>query len=83
MASVIGPNGDGVEVADWWVERNKEQAEQLLRVVNQGPVRSIQPASLPHVSSDYPRPQGAFVRFLFQPFVWPEDSETALNAAAD
>lgn len=83
MASVIGPNGDGVEVADWWVERNKEQAERLLRVVNRGPVRSIQPASLPHVSSDHPRPQGAFVRFLFQPFVWPEDSETALNAAAD
>lgn len=83
MATVIGPNGDGVEVADWWAERNKEQAARLLRVVNRGPVRSIQPASLPHVSSDHPRPQGAFVRFLFQPYVWPEDSETALNAAAD
>lgn len=83
MATVIGPNGDGVEVADWWAERNKEQAARLLRVVNRGPVRSIQPASLPHVSGDHPRPQGAFVRFLFQPYVWPEDSETALNAAAD
>lgn len=65
MASVIGPNGDGVEVADWWVERNKEQAERLLRVVNQGPVRSIQPASLPHVSSDYPRRRARSSGFCF------------------
>lgn len=63
---------------EWWAERNNKQAERLLRVVSRGPVRNIQPPSLPHLGSDHPRPQGPFVNFLFQPNVWPEDSETRL-----
>lgn len=40
--------------------------------------------SLPPVGGvDHPRPQGFFVKFLFQPFVWPEDSETLLNKDAE
>lgn len=74
MAELTSPGGD--DFPTWWAERNNKQAERLLRVVSRGPARSIQPPSLPHLGSDHPRPQGAFVRFLFQPYVWPEDSET-------
>lgn len=81
MAELTSTGGD--EFPAWWSERNNKQAARLLKAVNRGPVGKIQPPSLPHVGSDHPRPQGAFVRFLFQPYVWPEDSETAMNAGAD
>ena len=32
---------------------------------------------------DHPKPQGPFVHILFQPFVWPVDSETHLANDAD
>lgn len=82
MASVAGSGANG-DFPEWWVERNNKQAERLLKAVTRGRNGKIQPPSLPHASGDHPRPQGAFVRFLFQPYVWPEDSETALNDAAD
>lgn len=68
---------------EWWAERNNKQAERLLKAVTRAKPAGI--PSLPHVGvgGDHPRPQGAFVKFLFQPYVWPEDSETALNAASD
>ncbi|GAB4999394.1 hypothetical protein [Mycobacterium avium] len=82
MASVAGSGSNG-DFPAWWVERNNQQAERLLKTVTRARNGTIQPPSLPHASGDHPRPQGAFVRFLFQPYVWPEDSETALNDAAD
>ncbi|WP_232538319.1 hypothetical protein [Mycobacterium intracellulare] len=81
MAELTNPGGD--EFPTWWAERNNKQAERLLKVVNRGPLRNIQPPSLPHLGSDHPRPQGPFVNFLFQPNVWPEDSETRLFNDSD
>lgn len=66
----------------WWAERNDKQAERLLKAVTRAKPAGM--PSLPHIGGgDHPRPQGFFVKFLFQPYVWPEDSETALNAGAD
>ena len=37
-------------------------------------------SGVPHLGGggDHPKPQGPFVHILFQPFVWPKDSETHL-----
>lgn len=81
MAAAVNPESD---FPAWWAERNNKQAERLLKAVTRAKPAGI--PSLPHaggVGGDHPRPQGAFVKFLFQPYVWPEDSETALNAASD
>lgn len=67
---------------EWWAQRNNEQAQRLLKAITRA--RPAQTPSPPHVGGgDHPRPRGAFARFLFQPYVWPEDSETALRSAAE
>ena len=41
-------------------------------------------AGVPHLGGgDHPKPQGPFVHVLFQPLVWPNDSETHLANDAD
>jgi len=84
MASVVGPGFSG-EVPEWWAERNNKQAERLLKLFNRAkPVEKTRTPSLPHVGGgDHPRPRGFFVNFLFQPLVWPEDSETRLDNDGD
>ncbi|WP_156670998.1 MULTISPECIES: hypothetical protein [unclassified Mycobacterium] len=85
MAGVAGQNGGG-EVPQWWAERNNKQAERLLKLFS-APAKSISKAAggIPAtgVGGDHPPPQGPFVHLLFQPFVWPHDSETHLNSDAD
>src|SRR6516165_5371811 len=84
MASVVGPGSDG-EVPEWRAERNNKQAERLLKLFNGAkPVEKMGTPSLPHVGGgDHPKPQGLFVKFLFQPLVWPADSETRIDNDAD
>lgn len=84
MASVVGPGSNG-EVPEWWAERNNKQAERLLKLFNGAkPFEKTGTPSLPHVSGgDHPKPQGLFVNFLFQPLVWPVDSETRIDNDAD
>lgn len=84
MASAAGPGSNG-EVPEWWAERNNKQAERLLRLFNGAkPVEKMGTPSLPHIGGgDHPKPQGLFVNFLFQPFVWPVDSETRIDNDAD
>lgn len=85
MAGVTGQNGGG-EVPQWWAERNNKQAERLLKLFS-APAKSVSKAgseiSAAGVGGDHPRPQGPFVHLLFQPFVWPQDSETHLKSDAD
>lgn len=82
MAAIAGPSGG--EIPSWWAERNNKQAERLLKLFT--PAKSISglPSGVPHVGGgDHPKPQGPFVHILFQPFVWPADSETLMNGDAD
>ena len=85
MAGVTGPSGD--EVPSWWAERNNKQAERLLKLFDAAKPISKLAAGVPHLGggggSDHPKPQGPFVHILFQPFVWPVDSETHLANDAD
>lgn len=80
MAAAVNPESNG-DFPRWWAERNNKQAERLLKSVNQA--KPVGTPALPHVGGDHPRPQGIFVKFLFQPYVWPEDSETLLNNDGD
>lgn len=84
MATITGQNG--AEIPQWWADRNNKQAERLLKLFG-GPAKSISKVAsgVPHVGvgGDHPKPQGPFVHLLFQPFVWPQDSETHLNSDAD
>jgi hypothetical protein len=83
MAAVTGPGGS--EVPTWWAERNNQQAARLLKLFD--PAKSISKlaSGVPHIGGggDHPKPQGPFVNILFQPFVWPQDSETHLANDAD
>ncbi|UGT99232.1 hypothetical protein LTQ55_12135 [Mycobacterium intracellulare] len=85
MAGVAGPSGD--EVPSWWAERNNKQAERLLKLFDAAKPISKLAVGVPHLDggggSDHPKPQGPFVHILFQPFVWPVDSETHLANDAD
>jgi hypothetical protein len=85
MAGVAGPSGD--EVPSWWAERNNKQAERLLKLFDAAKPISKLAIGVPHLGggagSDHPKPQGPFVHILFQPFVWPVDSETHLANDAD
>lgn len=85
MAGVAGPSGD--EVPSWWAERNSKQAERLLKLFDAAKPISKLAIGVPHLGggggSDHPKPQGPFVHILFQPFVWPVDSETHLANDAD
>lgn len=71
--------------AEAWAERNKEQAGQLLKIF----AKAKTSAEVPTIGTallsggDHPRPQGLFASALFPPFVWPEDSETALHGRAE
>lgn len=80
MAAAVNPKSNG-DLPRWWAERNNKQAERLLKSVNKAKPVGI--PVLPQVGGDHPRPQGFFVKFLFQPYVWPEDSETLLNNDGD
>lgn len=80
MAAAVNPESNG-DLPRWWAERNNKQAERLLKSVNKP--KPVETPVLPHVGGDHPRPQGFFVKFLFQPYVWPEDSETLLNNDGD
>ena len=84
MASVVGLAFDG-EVPEWWAERNTKQAQRLLKLVDAAKPISKLAAGVPHLGGggDHPKPQGPFVHILFQPFVWPQDSETQLANDAD
>ncbi|ETZ38132.1 hypothetical protein [Mycobacterium intracellulare] len=76
----------GVEVQDWWAERNNKQVEKLLRTHLQSasnPLSHPGVPSVPHVAGDHPPPQGAFVTLLFGPLVWPLDSETQVAALGE
>lgn len=84
MAALTGQTG--ADIPQWWADRNNKQAERLLKLFG-APAKSISKAAsgaLPGgVGGDHPPPQGPFVHFLFQPYVWPQDSETHLNSDAD
>lgn len=81
MAAAVNPESN-VDLPEWWAKRNDEQAERLLKAVNRAKPAGI--PSLPHVGGgDHPKPQGFFAKFLFQPYVWPEDSETLLDNDGD
>ncbi len=81
MAGVSG----GDEVPTWWAERNNKQAERLLKLFDAAKPISKVAAGVPHVGGggDHPKPLGPFVHVFFQPFVWPNDSETHLANDAD
>lgn len=83
MAAITDPSGG--QIPAWWAERNNKQAERLLKLFS--PAKSISklPSAVPHIGGggDHPKPQGPFVHILFQPFVWPTDSETLMNGDAD
>jgi hypothetical protein len=80
---MVGVSG-GDEVPTWWAERNNKQAERLLKLVDGAKPISKLAAGVPHLGGgDHPKPQGPFVHVLFQPFVWPNDSETHLANDAD
>ncbi|HUO40549.1 MAG TPA: hypothetical protein VMU34_23090, partial [Mycobacterium sp.] len=85
MAGVAGPSGD--EVPSWWAERNNKQAARLLKLFDAAKPISRLAIGVPHLGGggggDHPKPQGPFVHILFQPFVWPVDSETHLANDAD
>lgn len=71
--------------ADSWVERNKQQAGQLLGVFAKAKLLAGAPSigAQSGFGGDHPRPQGLFASVLFPPFVWPEDSETELHSRAE
>ncbi|WP_133058049.1 hypothetical protein [Mycolicibacterium vulneris] len=83
MAAIPGPSA--AEVPTWWAERNNKQAERLLNLFTPAKALSKLPSGVPHIGGggDHPKPQGPFVHILFQPFVWPADSETLLTGDAD
>lgn len=83
MAGIAAPSGG--EVPSWWEERNKQQAERLLKLFTAAKPISRLPSGVPGTGGigDHPKPQGQFVHALFQPFVWPQDSETHLAHDAD
>ena len=80
MAAVTGSGAGGGEVPEWWAARNNKQAERLLKLFEAAKPISKLASGVPHLGrgSDHPKPQGPFVHILFQPFVWPNDSETHL-----
>ncbi|WP_204815297.1 hypothetical protein [Mycobacterium riyadhense] len=84
MAAVTGSGMTEADVPTWWAERNNKQAERLLNLFNAAKPMSNLTSGVPHLGGgDRPRPQGQFVHVLFQPFVWPEDSETQLARDSD
>ena len=92
IAEVVRPYGGGDrlgagggEVPEWWAERNNKQAERLLKLFDAAKPISKLASGVPHLGGggDHPKPQGPFVHILFQPFVWPQDSETHLANDAD
>jgi hypothetical protein len=83
MGETTGPSGD---IPAWWAERNNKQAERLLKLFDATKPMSKLASGLPHLGGgggDHPKPQGPYVHVLFQPFVWPQDSETHLANDAD
>ena len=80
MATVTGSGTGGGEVPEWWAERNNKQAERLLKLFDAAKPISKLASGVPHLGGggDHPKPQGPFVHILFQPLVWPQDSETHL-----
>ncbi len=83
MAGMTGSSGG--DVPDWWAARNNQQAERLLKLFTAAKPISRLPSGVPGTggTGDHPKPQGQFVHVLFQPFVWPQDSETQLARDAD
>jgi hypothetical protein len=77
--------GDGGDIPAWVAKRNNDQAAKLLKMLDASNlIQKMQAPALPHVGGgDHPVPQGQFVTFLFQPFVWPVDSETELASKAE
>ena len=84
MAATVNPERNG-GVPEWWAERNSKQAERLLKLSDAANLISKMAAGMPRTGggADQPKPQGPFVHILFQPFVWPQDSETHLANDAD
>ncbi len=80
MAAVTGSGAGGGEVPEWWAARNNKQAERLLKLFDAAKPISKLASGVPHLGGggDHPKPQGPFVHILFQPLVWPQDSETHL-----
>lgn len=83
--AALASTGDGGDIPGWVAERNNSQAAKLLKLLDtSNAIQKMQAPSLPHVGGgDHPVPQGQFVTFLFQPFVWPVDSETELASKAE
>lgn len=77
--------GDAGDIPAWVAKRNNDQAAKVLKLLDtSNAIQKMQAPSLPHVGGgDHPVPQGQFVTFLFQPFVWPVDSETELASKAE
>jgi hypothetical protein len=64
-------------------ERNNALASKLVKLLDvSNLVERMHPPVAPPVGGDHPVPKGQFVTFLFQPFVWPVDSETGLATDA-
>ena len=83
--AALPSTGDAGDIPAWVVKRNNDQAAKLLKLLDASkPFEAMRSMpSMPHVGGDHPVPQGQFVTFLFQPFVWPADSETGLASKAD
>jgi hypothetical protein len=80
--SSVGEAGD---IPAWVAKRNNDQAAKLLKLLDASkPFEAMRSMpSMPHLGGgDHPVPQGQFVTFLFQPFVWPADSESGLATDA-
>ena len=83
--AALSSAGDAGDIPAWVAKRNNDQAAKLLKLLDASkPFEAMRSMpSVPHIGGgDHPVPQGQFVTFLFQPFVWPADSETGLASDA-
>ena len=84
--AALPSTGDAGDIPAWVAKRNNDQAAKLLKLLDASkPFEAMRSMpSMPHLGGgDHPVPQGQFVTFLFQPFVWPADSESGLASKAD
>lgn len=84
--AALPSTGDAGDIPAWVAKRNNDQAAKLLKLLDASkPFEAMRSMpSMPHLGGgDHPVPQGQFVTFLFQPFVWPADSETGLASKAE
>jgi hypothetical protein len=83
MPAVSGA-GDAETAPAWVTERNNALAAKLVKLLDASKVAArVHSPAAPQVGGDHPVPQGQFVAALFQPFVWPTDSESQYRLMAE